>query len=325
MNYLNTIISKFPSVIGKASNEILKDWLTNTFLFRLQKDIAQLDAIDHSKYQEEKAKKLPVVCIGARIKQGYSHKTENILKSTNLMCIDIDDDNNPDIKDWGKLRDSVFELIPNIIYSGLSVSGHGVFFIVPIKHSDRFLEHWLYVKSLLSDSDILLDESKKNANALRYYAYDPNGKFRYDVEPLEGTKKEEPKKVIQRNKIQTYNGGEPIGAWYNKTENFINDLLFDDGWIETGRNNQGIYLIRPGKSSNSKTPSAVYYYNSNRMTFFTDNFSYSKYRDQFERLQATTSKCICKEPFSLIGELKFNGDFKAAARYLEQKYRSITF
>ncbi|NLZ95414.1 MAG: VirE protein, partial [Bacteroidales bacterium] len=63
-------------------------------------------------------------------------KTRNkkgLIKHSGYMCIDIDADDNPGISDWQAV---VFELgkLPQVAFAGLSVSGNGVFALIPILH-----------------------------------------------------------------------------------------------------------------------------------------------------------------------------------------------
>lgn len=113
--------------------------------------------------------KLPCVTMsGTYSKRNY----EGLIQHSGIMCIDIDGQDNPDITDVNDLKQTLSKL-PYILYCGLSVSGKGVFCLVPIAYSDKHKEHFYAIEQDFQEMDIIIDSSCKDITRLRYRSYDP--------------------------------------------------------------------------------------------------------------------------------------------------------
>ncbi|MAL18656.1 MAG: hypothetical protein CL670_00665 [Balneola sp.] len=115
---------------------------------------------------------LPQLCAGAVLQGG--HAKEHIVSKTGWLMFDIDDDHNPSISDWPDVREFVAQ-IPHVAFSGLSVSGNGVWGLIHIAQPDKQKEHFEQLKADFQDCGIILDTTKgKNPNDKRAYSYDPD-------------------------------------------------------------------------------------------------------------------------------------------------------
>lgn len=88
------------------------------------------------------------------------------------ICIDIDGGkDNPDIVDFEKLKQDLSD-IEYIAYCGLSISGKGVFCLIPIAYPQFHKEHFYALEKFFRDRGIVIDTSCKNTSRLRGASYD---------------------------------------------------------------------------------------------------------------------------------------------------------
>ncbi len=114
---------------------------------------------------------LPLATVGAVCKD--ARKLENVVTRTGWIALDIDAKDNPHLTDADHLRDEVAK-IQNVVFSGLSTGGQGVWALVKVSQPDRQTEHFEALEADFKAFGITLDSSKgKNPNDARFYSYDP--------------------------------------------------------------------------------------------------------------------------------------------------------
>lgn len=124
--------------------------------------------------------------------QGGRRK-EHLVSRTGWVALDIDAKDNPG-KNAEFIRDQLAK-ITNVAYSGLSVSGKGVWVLLKLSHPECMQEHFEMLKKDFAYLDIQLDETKgKNVNDARFLSYDPDAIIKDEVEVYTKRKKQ----VIQR-------------------------------------------------------------------------------------------------------------------------------
>lgn len=112
-----------------------------------------------------------------------THNDEGFGSYTDVLCLDIDgrkpgkayDASNPNHKphNWEAIRDQI-ATIPCVAYCGLSVSGLGVFVLIPIDSHEHHAERWQEMADFFAQPEIglRLDEGTKNLSRLRFTSYD---------------------------------------------------------------------------------------------------------------------------------------------------------
>ena len=107
---------------------------------------------------------------------------EGLIKHSGYMCIDIDGDDNTHITDWQSV---VFELgkLPQIAFAGLSVSGNGVFALIPIKYPARHKEHFQAFQKSFAKRGLVIDPKCGNVSRLRFYSYNEHFYINKEAEP----------------------------------------------------------------------------------------------------------------------------------------------
>jgi len=171
----NTIISKFKNY--KATNPeniILWDWLNDD---SYKGDVEHIRTISDKTERKRLKSNLPTIApSGTFTKRGASF----LIKHSGFICIDIDSGDNPSITDFKDLRNQLSNIV-NVAYSGLSVSGNGVFCLIPILHTDKHKEHFEALKICFEKLGIIIDKACSDVSRLRGYSYDEDAYFNEDA------------------------------------------------------------------------------------------------------------------------------------------------
>lgn len=109
---------------------------------------------------------------------------DNIVERNGVISIDIDAKDNPDIRDWEALKREVAEL-PFVAYAGISVSGLGIFALIPILDPMKHKEHFDALDRYFADYGLKLDRAPKNISSKRFVSYDPAPVWNADAEIYE--------------------------------------------------------------------------------------------------------------------------------------------
>lgn len=113
--------------------------------------------------------KLPCVTMSGTFLERNSGK---LIEHSGLICIDIDGKDNPDIADMEDLKCKLSKL-PHVLYCGLSVSGRGVFCLIPIADPNKHRQHFYSIEKDFQEMGITIDSACKDITRLRYCSYDP--------------------------------------------------------------------------------------------------------------------------------------------------------
>lgn len=98
-------------------------------------------------------------------------KADKLIEHSGIICIDIDGKDNPQITDYEILK---LELSKNsyILYCGLSVSGNGLFCIIPIAYPEKHKQHFYALEKDFKNMGITIDPSCSDLCRLRGYSFD---------------------------------------------------------------------------------------------------------------------------------------------------------
>lgn len=121
--------------------------------------------------QREYKKKLP--CITPSGIFSYC-SDENLDLHSGYICIDIDGGkDNPGITDFEELKQEL-STVEHIAYCGLSISGNGVFCLIPVAYPQYHKEHFYALENFFLDKGIVIDSSCINVSRLRGASFDAN-------------------------------------------------------------------------------------------------------------------------------------------------------
>ena len=109
---------------------------------------------------------------------------DNIVERNGVISIDIDAKDNPDIHDWEALKRDLASL-PFVAYAGISVSGLGVFALIPILDPTKHKEHFDSLDRRFADYGLKLDRAPQNISSKRFVSYDPAPVWNTEAEVYE--------------------------------------------------------------------------------------------------------------------------------------------
>lgn len=161
---LDKTVSRFASATHTApENESLLDWLIEPkgrFWFLVNQIRASSD-----KYQRDQFKKqLPCITPSGVFNE---RRKAGLVQHSGLIAFDIDNigDSAEDIK-------TTLSEIPNIAYCGLSVSGRGLWGLIPISDASKHEAHFRAIELAFAGIGVTIDKACKDVSRLRFYSYD---------------------------------------------------------------------------------------------------------------------------------------------------------
>ena len=116
----------------------------------------------------------------------------NLSQHSGLICVDIDAKDNPEIKDWERLKQDL-SMLPQIAYCALSVSSKGVFVIIPLRYPQKHLLQFRQLQMDFSKMGIVIDQACSDITRLRCLSYDEHPIINEDATLYEGVYVEKPK------------------------------------------------------------------------------------------------------------------------------------
>lgn len=150
---------------------------------KMKDTILKLRSITDEKEQKEyKMNNLCGVTMSALL--GESRTTNNVIQYNNIMCIDVDEEDNKVL--FSKypieyIMQKIFEL--DFVYSVcLSCRGKGFYFIVPIPDSKNIDIYYTSMYYKLRKYEINIDKHCKDVTRIRFCSYDENILIKKDCE-----------------------------------------------------------------------------------------------------------------------------------------------
>ena len=253
--------------------------------------IDQIRSITDKNKRTELKAKLPAFtpsCTCSRRNQG------DVLAHSGLIQFDIDAKDNGGIS-MTELRKRI-SMSANIAYCGLSVSGTGLWGLIPIAYPELHKAHFEYIRRYFDMAGIVIDTAPSSVVSLRGLSYDENAYLNPLAEPLTRYYIEPPREPFR------YKGGTFMGDLDSQLED-VDPVLLKHGWVIAGRRGDKTYYTRPGKDRGNSAE-----YDSGIGVFFV----YTSSAEGFEAWKGYT-------PFQVYARLECGGDYKQAARELRRR------
>ena len=218
-------------------------------------------------------KTLPAGIVSGVAVDGISE--QNIVERNGVIHFDIDAQDNPAIYDWEAVKAEISKS-PYVAYTGLSITGLGVFGLIPIEDTMKFKQHFDAISSDFAnatftimqkeDSEptilhgINLDPAPSNIASKRFVSYDPQPYWNTEAQIY--TKTIEPIKLYERRYMSCYEGGFNIEDFFKR-----HDIAYN-----MRERHEGIQYIVTCPwahlhSSKSKAESAVFIYPDGRIGY----------------------------------------------------------
>ena len=116
----------------------------------------------------------------------------NLFQHSGLICGDIDAKDNPDILDWETLKQDL-SVLPQIAYCALSVSGKGLFLVIPLRYPEKHLQQFRQLQIDFRKMGIMIDSACSDITRLRCLSYDEHPIINENATLYEGVYVENPK------------------------------------------------------------------------------------------------------------------------------------
>ena len=173
---LNVTVSCFANYNTPSNPKSIKmiSWLTSAKHWATQQRIQS--ETNKAKRDADKAT-LPATTPSAECAYRSADK---VIRHSGLLQFDVDQKDNRHIRNYADLKAQIARL-PFVAYCGKSVSGTGLWGLVPIAYPERHGQHFDALKRVFAHYHIMLDDKPRSVVSLRGYSYDPSGYFARQV------------------------------------------------------------------------------------------------------------------------------------------------
>jgi len=172
---LNTKVSGFANYNSTSPKPVnLLTWLTSDKYSAKVEEIRQEP--DKDRRNEMKAE-LPAITPSGLFTQRNSRC---LTQHSGFIQFDIDLKENQGIANYSELKTQVSK-IREVAYCGLSVSGTGIWGLVPIADPAKHRQHYAAMEKAFSKLGITIDAKCKDVTRLRGYSYDANAYFNHNA------------------------------------------------------------------------------------------------------------------------------------------------
>ena len=163
-----------------------------TFLFckEYKDDILRLRAVFDKETRNALKRSLPQATISGVFSP--TRAKYNLSQHSGLICVDIDAKDNPDILDWETLKQDL-SVLPQIAYCALSVSGKGLFLVIPLRYPEKHLQQFRQLQIDFRKMGIMIDSACCDITRLRCLSYDEHPIINENATLYEGVYVEKPK------------------------------------------------------------------------------------------------------------------------------------
>lgn len=163
-----------------------------TFLFckEYKDDILRLRAVFYKEKRNALKRSLPQATISGVFSP--TRAKNNLSQHSGLICVDIDAKDNPDIWDWETLKQDL-SVLPQIAYCTLSVSGKGLFLVIPLRYPEKHLQQFRPLQIDFRKMGIMIDSACSDITRLRCLSYDEHPIINENATLYEGVYVEKPK------------------------------------------------------------------------------------------------------------------------------------
>ena len=152
MDIFQTHISVYNGVTDNAG--IIMPLGTFLFSKEYKDDILRLRTVFDKDERNALKRSLPQATISGVFSP--TRAKNNLSLHSGLICVDIDAKDNPDILDWETLKQDL-SVLPQIAYSALSVSGKGLFLVIPLRYPEKHLQQFRQLQIDFRKMGIMID------------------------------------------------------------------------------------------------------------------------------------------------------------------------
>ena len=188
MDIFQTHISVYNGVTDNAG--IIMPLGTFLFSKEYKDDILRLRTVFDKDERNALKRSLPQATISGVFSP--TRAKNNLSQHSGLICVDIDAKDNPDILDWETLKQDL-SVLPQIAYCALSVSGKGLFLVIPLRYPEKHLQQFRQLQIDFRKMGIMIDSACSDITRLRCLSYDEHPIINENATLYEGVYVEKPK------------------------------------------------------------------------------------------------------------------------------------
>lgn len=134
-----------------------------------EKEIKHLRTVMDEAERSRLKRQLPCATISGVFSP--TRKRENLQQHSGLIVLDFDAKDNPNVTDWEYLKRQCSK-VPQILYCSLSVSGNGIFMIIPLAHPSVHEKQFDALASDFKRAGLIVDPSGRDITRLRFCSLD---------------------------------------------------------------------------------------------------------------------------------------------------------
>lgn len=127
----------------------------------------------------ELKKRLPGVTVSGTFTR---RNNESLIKHSGFIALDIDGKDNPTVTDWQGLRDTLGTW-HEVLMAALSVSGKGLFLIIPLAYPHNHREQYLALEKDFAAFGLVTDRQCKDVSRLRGISSDAQATWNPQAKP----------------------------------------------------------------------------------------------------------------------------------------------
>lgn len=174
-----------------------------------QNEVEALRRLSEKKERDAVKKTLPAVTVSGT----FTHRAEkNLVQHSGFICVDFDAKENPQVNDWQTLRDTLGG-IEEVLFSSLSVSGRGVFCIIPISYPERHKQQFDALVMDFRKIGLNVDTSGRDISRLRVISYDPLACWNPDAKSYQRIFEQKPTMHTHKANVQNPPDLEKLAQW----------------------------------------------------------------------------------------------------------------
>jgi hypothetical protein len=175
MNIRDAKISLFKSYYDTAPIQSIRfeDFCLVVIEGEYQSEINIIRQEKNKSKRDELKAKLPAVTISGTFKE----RTRDCqLSHSGMICLDFDLKENPSVRNWNKVVADLSGIV-NVAFAALSLSGNGVFAVIPLAFPMQHLEQFSALKSDFKFLGLNIDSSCSDVSRLRGITTDPKAYY----------------------------------------------------------------------------------------------------------------------------------------------------
>lgn len=161
-----------------GAQTLLRHFLMST---RHKERIMRLRTLSTKEERDREKLRLPLATVSGLFSPTRS--AANMVEHSGFICIDIDAKDNPGVRSMEEVRE-VLVRRSEVAFASLSVSGTGMFAVIPLERPKLHLQHFRRLEQEYKDLGIVIDKACSDVCRLRCVSYDAHAYINEGATPF---------------------------------------------------------------------------------------------------------------------------------------------